>query len=252
MSFPKDFTLPAIVNWSAQRYYTSPVGGFPGEAQPFTALAIAAPPRSPTNQHIVGNFSTILGNTFGWRLYYSNAWFADIGDGAAGVQLNGSSFGGSSSKWGMAVLTVQLQTASLFVNGSLVASANTAQPAFLPNPTGVCSMGYDVNGAKDPASGYMGLTAFGYVPGFAFPDDIVANSVEGIYAAGGQGLFYQTPNFVSIFQTRYVNDGEHPPVNNPMVGKLVWPPSHGPGPNYTRSLNPGDNLNVQALSLPWA
>lgn len=251
MGFPKDFTLPAIANWSPTQYYASPVGGFAGETSnvtPYTAIAIAAPPRSPSPQHIVGNFSTIAGNTFGWRLWYSNAWFADIGDGAAGVQLNGIGFGGSSAKWGMAVLAVQGQTASLFVNGSLVASQNTAQPAFLPNPTGVCSMGYDVNGAKDPASGFAGVTTFGYVPGFAFPDEVAAASFGGIYAAGGQGLFYQTPNFISIFQTRYANDGEHPPVNNPMIPKLVWDPSHGPGPSFTRT----GNLNVQAFSLPWA
>ena len=253
--------FPVIGGFLAANYYTSAAGQLAGDALGFSAFAVFAFAPIGTVQHVVGN----KGVNKGWQIGVTAAGliFAKVGDGAATVTLTAPAAAPNNQA---KFVCVELRVAAgaggacaLFIDGELV-DADVHVAAYAPS-AGVFSVGYNVNGVVEAATGVL-LAAFG-LNGAPIATPIASDQGNAIWllsanTPGGAlsfGYGGTVPATLTAYRVIFDNDGLHPAAVAPAenVAAALWAPYLGTAPVLTRTgiVSP-PNLTVTNISLPWA
>jgi hypothetical protein len=244
-------------------YYAAPVDSMPGDgANGFQAFVVFNHRISYTGlaQHVIGNLD--VGNNAGWRVFVDtdNQVKVDVGGGGTITTYVVGDLAGAYAAL-MVTYDASIQVLRVEVNGRTVINATLA--AYTAPSGTVCSLFYDVNGAREQAQG-VSIAGFGYNVGPAmiagtFLWDEVGLS-NGVNLPAGNAFPVTAaitavyPNLVA-YRVIYDNDGAHPPLpvqsGNNNIAATSWRAYTGTGPTFTKG-GTVTQMYVVTTALPWA
>ncbi len=249
MQAPSQFNLPTLL-LTDPAHYATPTNVFRGGT--FTAFVSGYVFAGSTLVvHLWGNIDTA---TFtGWRFYF------DTADGQVKAQIgNGSSI--ETLTLGTADLSGAYFFAFLSADGTNVTfSINGVGATFtLSNPStqcmgGVCSLGYDVNNARDPSGSTLVLTSCGY-------GDTPLNLGVFSYAFSqlyqGNGLLSPLVTAETLkstgYRTLFENDGDHPPTAYVSAARPTWTPYATKAGTWDLTLTAANLVDANIVSFAGA
>lgn len=241
-----------IENFSAGNYYAG--AGFVGSTAGFSAWAVCEIATLTASQHIIGNKTGNLG----WRIRAENgSIIAEVGETAPGTITLSAASVIQSGKFMLVELRVRSganAAIALYVNGRMVDSdALGGGNSYAPN-AGVFSVGYDVNGAQDPAL-QMQLAGFGV--NTEDPGSAISTSGMVLWRAisatpgGAFNSSYQDgvePEDLTAYRVIFDNDGAHPLSTLQGVPAAAWAPYIGITPILAKT---GSDMQVTNNAYPW-